>query len=601
VAIAAIGSSLLLVPRTREQIAMDLDAGRIEAAMERLEQAVRAGDYSQWTLATLARAHEEAGDPAGAVRVLETLAHRNPRNTTILMTLLDGYRYVGRLEDQVGTLRQLQNLSPTLDRQRTIVRLEAELGRSQEQRSALEALIERFGGAPQDFTDLARLEAELGRPSAAASTLARLRERYPASVNAATATWEMTLWIVSGQPDRALASGRAWLAHGERGSDALQLADVFTGRQLPSLAVQLLSPFAREGAAPELLVALGSAEYASGKVQAAQRRLANFDAAYGMSSDPRIRLLHLRFALALDSPRSAVAAASGLELSALSPHLLSGLAAAAVRINRLDLAEAINARGETMLTSLDPIVAAQLSLALGRSPEARRWMEVASVDAEGDPVRTVALAGLQLRLGIRDQALATLRKAITAWDVDETGSVSPSALASARPSEHPVALLVGSENQPTASDLPSLEFPPGLLWDMTRLYVQAGAADEAREILAALRSRHRSPDADRAWSFASVMSGRAKDVRTWLASRSDGPLDPALLRDIVSLAMQAGASDLATDAASRLVKERGRDEDRLLMAEVRSAVGRPWTQPPLSAGMSELRLQLSTGTRTVLR
>lgn len=580
VAAAACAVSVALIPGSREHALMDLEAGRIAQSIQALERAVRQGDHSAWTLSTLGRAREASGNPTGALSDLERLAAAKPDDVAILSALAEAYRSDGRLDPLARVLGRLQALAPSAERQRILVRTEEELGRTGAQREALSVLVERFGASADEHLALARLEAAEGRPADAAAALAAFEIRHPQAVTVATVAWNMSLRIVAGRADQALERGRMWLEAGAR-EDAPRLAEVFMQRRLPGSAVALLEPFVGAGAKPELVAALALAEFEAGDRPGAKRRFKAFEALLGPDEPRDLRLTHLRLALGLGEAASAVAAAEELGIEALPPDLVPALAFAAMRADRLDLARALREVDEEAFTLVDPLVAAEIDLGLGEWAQARKLVRAAAAEAGGDPARILNVAGLQMRIGDRAEALSTLR-GLPTFDVVETASVG--------------APIAGRNDAQDA-------LPRSLLRDAAHIFIGAGAAAEGEAMLRSLRRAQPSPEADYAWSLAALASGRVEPVRAWLSAREETPFGPDALRDLALASFRAKAYGLAADLAARLVRARGTDDDRLILAEARVAAGRPWMSPsilPAAAGPAS-RFSLRTDNGPTLR
>jgi hypothetical protein len=326
-----------------------------------------------------------------------------------------------------------------------------------------------------------------------------------------------------------------------------------------------------------LIVVLADAETEIGNNSSALRRLDQFEAAYGSSERLDVKRMHLRLALRVDSVDRAIKIVDDLGIETLPLDLLSNMASAALRAHRLDILSEIRQDVGGSFGLLDPLLRAQVHFAVGEISAARQLAEQVAELSAGDPAQMVILANLQLRMGQRDQALTSLRS-FTAMDVEgavpesDTSSILDG-LASDVPRKDVEA--AGTPSNTAVASQGSL--PSALLRDIGALYIQAGAAHEGRQALERIRRRHPSPEADQAWAMAAIMSSHAPKVKAWLRE-TETSLTPDMLQELVYTATKAHAYALASDLAGLLVARRGTDADRLLLAEVRIAAGRPWVQ-----------------------
>jgi tetratricopeptide (TPR) repeat protein len=585
--ILVIVTSIILLPGPRDRATRELKGGRTLVAISELEGLVASGDRSTWTLTTLARAREDAGEIEGAIEALELLLGERPESVRVLTWLADMYQGAGLPERHLESLQKLQALSGSTERQRRIVQLLGELGRDLEQAEALRVLVDQFEGKRDDYLRLARLEASTGRPSKAAADLQNLSKKLPEDVDAKIMSWEMSLWVAAGQIEHAVERGRLWLSSPGRLKDAVTLAQAFATRSLPQATAALLEPFASKGASPELIVTLADAEYETGNKSSAVRRLDQFEAAYGSSERLDVRRMHLQLALRVDSTYRAFDLANAIGIETLPPDLLSNMASAALVAHRLDILFKIRQDDSGSFSLLNPLLRAQVHFAVGEIRAAHHLTEQLAEQSIADPTQMVALANLQLRMGRRDQALTSLRR-VTSMNADLLHHVqgpSTSGVSASGVLEQPAAGLPAPSK---GSGVSQASVHPSLVRDIGRLYIRAGAPHEGRLFFEQIKRRHPSPEAEQAWAMTAIMSSNASKVQAWL-NGTETSQTPDMLQELIYTAINAQAYGLASDLAMVLVARRGTDADRLLLAEVRIAAGRPWVQVSTSGTGAHLR------------
>ncbi|MCB4825445.1 tetratricopeptide repeat protein [Roseicella aerolata] len=147
----AVALSLALVPRGWELAQLSMEAGDPWRAVAILEAKVTAGDRSPATIAALARARAGIGDAAGAAQLLEALVAERPRDAAALGALAEVQRNAGRTGGLIRTLERLQEMAPTVPRQRELARLYAAAGRSADQLALLRDLVAHATAEPNDY------------------------------------------------------------------------------------------------------------------------------------------------------------------------------------------------------------------------------------------------------------------------------------------------------------------------------------------------------------------------------------------------------------------------------------------------------------------
>lgn len=535
--LAAVGVSLLLVPRGQEMALLRLEAGDAAGARDELEQRYAAGEHSPAIIATLARLRSRTGDLPGAVALLEPLATERPRDREVLDAIVDYRRRMGG--DPAGLLRaliRLEAVAPTLPRQREIAWLHGMLGQVREQRVALERLVAADRAEAGDLLALARLEADAGAPAAGIAALQRLARNFPEAMDQHAAALAVSLHIQAGQPHSAAAAARDWIA-GQDSAVAYRVAPVLasflSAADQPALALMVLEPLAGPDAPPALLMALTQAEIDAGRESAA---LARLDALPGGANGAlELRLLRLRLALALGDLDRAADTMATLRADDPSPEALERLAATALDHGRADILRRVLAWGGTDVLAAEPALAAEVSLLLGDGDAARRWAAAAlGAPAPGDTRRALGFALALTRIGRQDDAMTVI-----------------------------AGLAAGQPVQ------------PALLGEFARGVLRTGRAAEGAALLDTLRRRGPSQAADAVWALvAAAVPARAAEVAAWLDADTSAQ-SPTLLRDLAHVAVDAGAHGTAAAAARRLVALADTEENRRLLVRLLIDAGHP--------------------------
>jgi tetratricopeptide (TPR) repeat protein len=549
--------SVIVIPRGLERGLLDLELGRTEEAIAVLETRYREGDQSPATTGALARARAHAGDVAGAVSVLEHLLAQRPRDPALLQTLAGHYRGLQRPEAALAVLERLQAVRPSQASLQDLAALYAELDRPRDRLRVLRELTARPGAETAHFLELAKLEGVLGDPVAGAETIGRLGAMRPRAIDTSVVALEMSLHLSADRVDQAFRRGKSWLAGvKDPGRDALALASVLSVRSHPEHAAQLLVPLADKSADEALVRAASQAEIDSGQGLKALRRIEALAERKSSPIGTDLAILRLRLAASLRQYRKTSDAAEALGVGAIPAELLAVTAAAAVHAGRPGISEAVGRRLAEEQHRLAPILVAETHLALGARDRAIEWANLSTRHSRIDPETAVRLARLELRLLRTAQAIAAFR----------------SALRLIRPE--------GFETR-AANGTP---MPASLLVEIARLSIDLDQAAEARAVLGALRHEQPSAEAERAWALAAMAAGRRMEVVRWVQESDARKMPPEFLKDLVFMSARDGNYRLALTAAVHLVRNRGTDGDRLLLAELQAVSGAPWVRPqPFSA------------------
>ena len=557
----AVALSLALVPRGWELAQLSMEAGDPWRAAAILEAKVTAGDRSPATIAALARARAGTGDATGAAQLLEALVAERPRDPAALRALAEVQRTARRTDGLIRTLERLQEIAPTVPRERELARLYGAAGRSADQLALLRNLVARATAEPNDYLVLAKLEASMGRPLAGVGVLQVLGTRRPQAVDASLVGLELRLMLAGGEAEQALQRADQWL-QGRRDlaeSGPLLAGSLTTGGR-PDLAVTLLERYTGADTDLRLIAALSQAESDAGHPAAGLQRLERLDPT-GDAGSKQAALLRLRLALVIGDIDRTMAAAERLGWAVVPDDLLQSVAAAALMAGQAETLQRLAALGEERL-AFTPILVARLRLAVGDADGARRWSDRAMATLTGQPELALQVVELELQLERRDRA---------------------------------AALLLG----PVLTD-PAL--PPATLPTVARLLIRSGQAGAGVPALAALRRSQPSAAVDEAWALAAAAAGHGDAVAAWLAAPGHAAPAINLLQDLLHLALDAGARGLALTTAERLVTARGSAEESLLLARLlfeakqpRRALERLRALPPGTAVPEDLHTAVLVG------
>jgi tetratricopeptide (TPR) repeat protein len=552
--------SVIVIPRGLERGLLDLELGRTEEAIAVLETRYRGGDQSPATTGALARARAHAG----AVSVLEHLLAQRPRDPALLQTLAGHYRRLQRPEAALAVLERLQAVRPSQASLQDLAAVYAELDRPRDRLRILRELIARPGAETAHFLELAKLEGVLGDPVAGAETIGRLGAMRPRAIDTSVVALEMNLHLAADRVDQAFRRGKSWLAHvRDPARDALALASVLSVRGHPEHAAQLLVPLADKSSDEALVRAASQAEIDSGQGLQALRRIEAFAERKSSPIGADLAILRLRLAASLRQHRRTSDAAQALGVGAVPAELLAITAAAAFHAGRPEISEAVGRRLAEEQHRLAPILVAETHLALGARDRALQWANLSAEHSRVDPETAVRLARIELRLFRKAQAVAALQSALRLIRSDgfETRSTNGTPVAAS------------------------------LLGEIARLSIDLDQAAEARSVLGALRHEQPSVEAERAWALAAMASGRRTDVIRWVQESDARRVPPEFLKELAFMSARDGNYGLALTAAARLLRNRGTDGDRLLLAELQAVSGAPWVRPhPFSAPAHSRRM-----------
>jgi tetratricopeptide (TPR) repeat protein len=563
IAMLAVALSIAFIPRGRELALLELESGKASEALEVLEERYAAGERSLATIAVLAGARASMGDTLRAAQLLEEALPEHPDNLPLLRTLGGYYRQLGQQKEVLEVLQRLQSLSPSQAQLDELANLYRELGLKDRQREVLREIVSTQTSKPWHLIELAKLEAAAGNPREGARLLQRMAASHPRAVDPSIVALQMSLEIASGQIESALERGRVWVAQRpEPAKDVGHLANALSANGFSDKALELLQPYIMQDAPASLVMALARAEADIGRPAAGLLRLENFIRSKQDSVPEELAWLRLSLASIMPDTKRLIAAAESTDIQTVPEDLLARVAQTAASLGHRGLIAAVRRRLTHPGKAVASVVAAEICLALGDRDQALSLSDLAVAEIINDPLASTRLAVVELRLMRRDRALAALRAGLP---FDFTSE--------------------GPRLKKEASTLPA-----SILQEIARTYIRLGAASEGSVVFGVLRHVQPSLESETAWALATSATSRSHLVSVWLRDRAVEPLAPDFLKQLVFLAVSKNDPNLAALAASRLVSTRGNNNDRMLLAEIRSAFGIPWSRSvsePATSTMSQ--------------
>jgi tetratricopeptide (TPR) repeat protein len=563
IAMLAVALSIAFIPRGRELALLELESGKASEALEVLEERYAAGERSLATIAVLAGARASMGDTLRAAQLLEEALPEHPDNLPLLRTLGGYYRQLGQQKEVLEVLQRLQSLSPSQAQLDELANLYRELGLKDRQREVLREIVSTQTSKPWHLIELAKLEAAAGNPREGTRLLQRMAASHPRAVDPSIVALQMSLEIASGQIESALERGRVWVAQRpEPTKDVGHLANALSANGFSDKALELLQPYIMQDAPASLVMALARAEADIGRPAAGLLRLENFIRSKQDSVPEELAWLRLSLASIVPDTKRLIAAAESTDIQTVPEDLLARVAQTAASLGHRGLIAAVRRRLTHPGKAVASVVAAEICLALGDRDQALSLSDLAVAEIINDPLASTRLAVVELRLMRRDRALAALRAGLP---FDFTSE--------------------GPRLKKEASTLPA-----SILQEIARTYIRLGAASEGSVVFGVLRHVQPSLESETAWALATSATSRSHLVSVWLRDRAVEPLAPDFLKQLVFLAVSKNDPNLAALAASRLVSTRGNNNDRMLLAEIRSAFGIPWSRSvsePATSTMSQ--------------
>jgi tetratricopeptide (TPR) repeat protein len=520
-----------------------------------------------------ANAHRAAQRNDAALTVLQELTERFPEEAATWQALSDMAYELGRRTQAAGALERMQQLAPSAERQRQIVRRWRDAGDPVKETAALEALVQgRFDATPMDFELLAERHLEMLAPRRALATIELLATQRPEVINARVVALELRALVarsaenskassppseaVKGRAnaataavpkavplakidaDAALGRARSWLEQhpDTRGADAPLLSTALVNAGHPALAAAALEPFIAKGPGP-VVQAWSQAMRSSGRGTEAASRLARL----GLPRDDTQTVARERVQIALDGGRldTALAVVKGSVDRTPATTKVSMARAALAELQKAPNRDATAVlrelwpKAQDELGANDPMLAARTAWATGDGLGAARWADAAQTSCEGNGNCAVALAALQLDLGRARESLSAVRLAERAGDIDE--SLLPRFARTALKLNVPVDALTKIEKQRRIS--PSSAF-------------------------------------NEAWSLLATAAGQHVSVQRWVDTSRPGDIPELLLRELFRMAVDAKHNTLAVAVGLRLDARSLKPSERVLMAQMLMEGGR---------------------------
>lgn len=550
-------TSLALIPRDYQLALREIEQGELANAIERLERLQDEGDQSPSVAAALARAYIDSGDLESAISSLEEISRLRPDDMTILQTLAELNIGIGRVAAHVAVLERQQAIAPERARQVEIAQLYGELGDTAARRAALWKLVRTFDARPQILLELARLEASHGRPEDALAALDIVHEAPRNKSGAEALSLAIILELALGNERGAIERGQAWLANHHNLSQAIPaIYEPFQTRRRFDLLIELIEPYATEGAPLEVFAALTEAYFRAGDLTAADGVLDRMKTMAGLH--PEAMQERLRLAQMSGNVDHMLDIARQIEPEAIPGSVIKDVIGAAILRGDLRTLRKIAGQvGEDFFHD-DPGLAANVMIALREFETARAWVEIARTQGADDPAVLLSAAEADYQLGRAARSLQALRDIF--GEPRQVGASSPGTA----PGD--------------AVGFPYERLPQDRLTAAAYLYVGLGVPHEGRAALDRYRRAHPSRAADLAWALAAAATGASREVQAWQAEAADLP--SYFLDDLASYAIRAGAFDLAVSAATRLVAARGSDADKMLMATAMHLASHPLQTAP---------------------
>jgi tetratricopeptide (TPR) repeat protein len=545
--ITAIGCSVLLLPRNVDLALQDIQRGELETAIQRLEDEVRKGAGSPALIAALSNARVDRGEVDGAITDLLVLQAKHPQDMSILTALADYLSAAGHLEGYASALEKMQSLSPTVPRQRDLAHTYDGLERSEDYISALSHLLDMGGAGADDYRDLAQALATHGRRREAAGVLKRLGQALPEAQDLGTVYMELALLLAAGDEHAALGRAHAWLeARRDIAKSGPALAEVFSASGRYDLAADLLDGFASEGAAPQMLAAAAEANHLAGRMPEADRALDMLMSRPG--ADAAHDLLKLRTAIDLRRPRYVFDLIGRIGIADVPGDLLTGLAEIAITARDKDLLAKVEGAVPEDLRLAQPQLMAKILIALGDHEAAGPWAQRAAQEDWDDAAALISLGHVEIRLKRPERALAALRRGM--FLAEEASAPAKAAMPLSRQEIDDAAVLF-------------------ILLDRPR---------EGWRTLGGLQAQTDSGVFD----LGLIRLALATDRQDWVLGQLSGPTGTdapiAFLEGIAADALAQKAHRVAESAAGLLLSRRGSDSDRLLLAQARVELKKPWVR-----------------------
>jgi cellulose synthase operon protein C len=527
-----LGGSVLLVPHQDELGLMFFKARQYPQARRILEERLAAGEHSIDVVVPLAEILVQSGDVERALALLRRFPVRPAERIALAKRIGQFERYGQLTWDYLHTLEEINRTKRSEDTLRELANLYRYFNLTEQLAATLGELIAHCAAGPSDFAELANLEAIEGRPSHAAQTLDELGRRHPEAVTGATVEFLISVLLDAGDTVRAEERAVWWLARHNLPEEAIRLAGLMDSRGKPGLGLRLLKPFdAAADTNPPLLAEWIQLQMAAGAPQAAFERLEILRRTRRIPEELAEPFVEL--ALARHDLDSAIALAEEKGLERFPNWLLANLAETAMAEKRDDFVHRMVARLKGDFLAARPLLGARLALARGDRAGAVDWLRRAAADPQLRGADRLAVAGHYMHLGRRQEAFEQV-------------------------SEVPLENLAEAE-----------------LVEAARIYGNLDKATEGAQRFDPLRLRGGHPGAAAGWALLAAGAGRGHEALALLGSLPGTSLSEDVLKDLYYTAADHKEPDLAAECARRLYKNRGGDDNRLLLATALTGAGQP--------------------------
>lgn len=523
--VASLAGGIALMPHDRELALMYLKDKDYETAREYYEKLIADNDFSISVVAPLTQLYLSFGDVDAAVALMERFVREHPENTEARERLGKYLQYAQRSEEFQINLEELVEMAPSQERLMELSNIYNFNAQFDRQIVVLKRVVELYPENPQNFLNLAQLQASRNLYDDTLATLTALKKHHPGKLDAAVVEFMVSLHLDTGKPEAAVEEAVGWLNADPEPEVIVKLASLVHFRGYPAAALAILTPYADQSEeSPELLQELTLVEIANGKLdQAWERLLALFE------NDDLPDLLYEQFidlALAKQNLHLAMAGLRKTNPANLPPDLLSQLGEVAFEQGEISFVEELGTVLGEIFFNANPILAANLSLALDDLPKAVYWVSMAERDEDLSLHQKLRLAVVYTKIN-RDADALTL-----------------------------LATLADNPNTPDAA-----------LLDLALLYVKLKKADTGLKRFEILKSvRAESRPVEEGWLFLAAAAGKDDRVIDWFHAQGEAVIRPAFVKDLYYTAFDNRADVLALHLAERLHAKERTPQVRLMLA-----------------------------------
>jgi tetratricopeptide (TPR) repeat protein len=404
-----------LVPSGGELATMYYRSGRLDEARRILESEMRDGEITATNVHYATQTYLRLGDVDRAIELIDRYVRANASDVTALRILTNLYRDAGKVSLFRMSLERLERMAPATEQRVELARVYRAAGLYDEWAAMLERLVMENVAPADDYMTLAMLKAARGDRDGALRVLELLVERHPRSIRVAADELRVNLELDSARPDKALGAAKASVKRVPDLSTAMAFAELFIRRDRPTLALEILEPYAdryRDDA--DLARTLISLELAQGRAPSALARLEALDA--GGKLSPADRNYLIAATLATGKWDAAKTAFARIEFADLWQSSIELMAREAISRSDHALLRAIAARSTPEFRDAFPITSAEIALVLGDRAGAKRLADEANRRETLTGGERIALAMVYARLDEQEQA-----KRLLASLTDQTG------------------------------------------------------------------------------------------------------------------------------------------------------------------------------------